>query len=259
VEVTSTSGLGSLAGGATAFAGAALDLRAAIGNEAVALSGSGTAGEGALLNGGAGAASLAGPVTLDSDVAIGVTGSAATLTLSGTVAGGFEITKVGSGTLILSNSGNSFSGGDDNINLNAGTLSVSSDGALGNQFNNLNFNGGSLATTANITTGRFATFNAAMNAITVSASTTLVFEGLIDGPGALVVNGPGDLELEGGQGSRQYLPGCGHAHRRWSLQPRRQFPDLLRRRPRNHEWRFRYPRRGAKWRIQYRDRRSRGG
>ncbi|MCX6839396.1 MAG: autotransporter-associated beta strand repeat-containing protein [Verrucomicrobia bacterium] len=60
------------------------------------------------------------------------------LTLSGIVDGAFTLAKTGTGTLVLGNSGNTFTG---NISVTGGTLAFGSDGALGNAANTLTVNG----------------------------------------------------------------------------------------------------------------------
>ena len=62
-------------------------------------------------------------------------------TVSGAVAGGDALAKIGSGTLILTNGSNSYPGG---TYLDAGILNVTSNGALGNSSGALTFNGGTL-------------------------------------------------------------------------------------------------------------------
>jgi autotransporter-associated beta strand protein len=60
------------------------------------------------------------------------------LTLSGIVDGAFTLAKTGTGTLVLGNSGNTFTG---NISVTGGTLAFGSDSALGNAANTLTVNG----------------------------------------------------------------------------------------------------------------------
>jgi fibronectin-binding autotransporter adhesin len=133
------SALGTTAGGTSVTSGAVLDLNGqTIGAEAVTINGTGISSGGALINSSGTAASLSGAVTLGSNASIGGTGST---TLSGVVSGAFALTKVGSGTLVLSNSGNSHS----STTLNAGTLSLGNATALGS--GTLTHAGGTLSTT----------------------------------------------------------------------------------------------------------------
>ena len=196
IEVISSNGLGGTSG-VTVSGGAALDLRAAAGTSAVALTGGGIGGTGALLNGGTNAASLSGPVTFNGDTVIGVTNAAATLTLNGAVSGTANLTTVGNGTLVLNNPGNTFGGPGKTITLDAGTLSVGSDGALGDPNNTLTFNGGALSTTQTFASSRGMTLNETTNNIAVAGSTTLTWAGVISGTGGLAATGPGTLALEG--------------------------------------------------------------
>lgn len=109
------------------------------------IAGSGIAGAGALVNNGANSVTLPGNVTMTASTAVGGSG---TLTLSGVVSdggGGFSFTKVGTGLLVLSNSGNTWGG---NTTVSGGVLrgaagsTVSDDG-------NLNLNGGAFESTVN--------------------------------------------------------------------------------------------------------------
>lgn len=63
----------------------------------------------------------AGAITLQSDSSVSAT-TGASLTLSGPVSGGFALTKIGDGTLILTNANNSFS----SLNISQGTVNLSS-------------------------------------------------------------------------------------------------------------------------------------
>ncbi len=177
-------------------AGAALDLRAALGNYAVAVTGSGIGGTGALLNGGTGAASLSGPVTLDGDTVIGVANAAASLTLSGVISGASNLTTVGAGTVALTNPGNTFGGVGKAVNLNGGTLSVTSDGVLGNSNNALNFNGGNLRLAGAVTSARAVNLNAAGGSIDTTQNSG-TFTGPFSGSGNLTMTGGNALTLSG--------------------------------------------------------------
>lgn len=139
VRLGKASALGTSAGGTIVSSGAVLDLNAqTIGSEAVTLNGTGISAGGALVNSSATAASLSGAVTLASNASIGGTGN---ITLSGTISGAFALTKVGAGTLTLSNSSNN----QASTTLSAGTLSLGNVAALGS--GQLTHAGGTLSTT----------------------------------------------------------------------------------------------------------------
>ncbi|NCX99458.1 MAG: hypothetical protein EBX35_13005, partial [Planctomycetia bacterium] len=74
------------------------------------------------------------------------------LSITGPLAGSFGITKTGAGTLVLGGA-NTFTG---DVTVNAGTLSVASDGALGNAANqvSLPFSGAGFRATGSFSTGR---------------------------------------------------------------------------------------------------------
>ena len=98
--------LGTTAGNTTVASGGVLDLNGqAVGAEPVVLNGHGISGAGALINGSGTAASLSGTISLNTASAVG---GANQVTLSGVISGG-QLTKVGSGTTILSGN-NTFTG-----------------------------------------------------------------------------------------------------------------------------------------------------
>lgn len=79
--------------------------------------------------------------------------------------------------------------------LSGGTLSISSDGNLGNPSGTLAFNGGTLQTTAGIVMNRATTLEAPGGTIETQAGTTLTQQGRISGSGGLAKTGDGTLTL----------------------------------------------------------------
>ncbi|RMR03623.1 Outer membrane autotransporter barrel [Pseudomonas savastanoi pv. glycinea] len=182
------------------------------GSGTLTLSGSNTYEGGTTLNAGAlivgsdtalatGALIAAGGTTLDSsqDVtlsnAISLGGDLTIagsndLTLSGTVSGTTgSLTKDGSGTLTVSGS-NTYGGG---TTLNAGTLIVASDAALGTGAL-IAEDGTTLDSSTDVTLDNATTLN---GNLAIAGSNDLTLKGDVDGAGGLVKNGIGDLILSG--------------------------------------------------------------
>ncbi len=111
------------------------------------------------------------------------------LDLSGTLshAGG---TTVNEGTLVLSGH-NTYTGG---TTLNGGTLQISDDANLGDASNALDFHGGTLATTGEVSTARAVNLDGSGTLNTTTGS-TLVVAGQVGGNGQLVKSGDGTLVL----------------------------------------------------------------
>ena len=122
------------------------------------------------------------------------------LTLTGVVSGnnnGFGAIHLAgnAGVLTLTNAANTFSG---NITLAIpSTLSVTSDGALGNTANAINFlagsNGGTLQAGASFTTGRAISMASGVNAKIDTQANTLTDTGVISGAGSVTKVGTGTL------------------------------------------------------------------
>lgn len=116
LAVTANNALGGVAGNTVVGATGTLDLRGV----------TYAAAEPLTLNGGTlqtstGTSSLAGAITLTADSIVNVSGTQ--LTLSGQITGaaGLDITKTGTGTLILTNAANSYAG---DTNISAGTVQI---------------------------------------------------------------------------------------------------------------------------------------
>ncbi len=111
----------------------------------------------------------------------------------GLVSGNGTLDKVGSGTLFLGNAANSYQGGTI---INAGIVSVASNGALGAAAGGITFAGPStLQTTASISSSRTVALNAAGTINTLGNDDT--FSGAISGTGSVTKAGTGTLVLTG--------------------------------------------------------------
>ncbi len=188
--VVNTGGTLALAGSGTTFAA-----------EGLTINGDGVSNSGALRN-------IAGANTWTGTVALGTTGSnsvgvdSGSLNISGVVSGGAgnNLTKVGNGTLTLSGA-NTFSG---STTVNAGTVSIAADNNLGTApgaatAGHLTLNGGTLQNTATMTlsTNRGIALGAAGGTIQTDTGTTLTYNGIAAGSGALAKTGTGTLILGG--------------------------------------------------------------
>jgi autotransporter-associated beta strand protein len=121
-----------------------------------------------------------------------------TLTWNGLVTIGVNkiLTKIGNGTLVLGNSSNLRD--DATVEIDAGTISISTNGNLGGAAT-LAFGGaggGVLQTTADMTSTRSVTLSA-NGTFETAADTTLTLSGGVSGAGGLIKTGDGTLALNG--------------------------------------------------------------
>ncbi|TBR29594.1 MAG: autotransporter domain-containing protein [Reyranella sp.] len=129
-------------------------------------------------------------------------GTASLSNFGGVIQGSGGLLKQGSGTLTLSGQ-NTYSGG---TTVNAGTLSISSDGNLGNTGGMLSLDGGALQTTAKLTSARSIMLGGGGGTISPDAGTTLTLTGPVGGAGGLTMAGAGTLALTG---ANTYAGGTG--------------------------------------------------
>ncbi len=134
-------------------------------------------------------------------------GAADTFRLGGTTSGTFDVSqigtgakydgfghfeKTGTGTWTLTGT----TAAATAWTLSQGVLSISSDANLGATSGNLTFNGGTLQTTANITSARNVTL-AGNGTLLTDVGTVLTLNGIVSGPGGLTKSGMGTLTLTG--------------------------------------------------------------
>ncbi|MDE2290808.1 MAG: autotransporter-associated beta strand repeat-containing protein, partial [Elusimicrobia bacterium] len=112
-------------------------------------------------------------------------------TVSSDIAGSGNLVKAGSGTLVLSGA-NTYTGG---TTLNAGAVSISSDGALGGSGGTFTVNVGTLSTTGGIVSQRTFVINGPFQFSTNGHDSSLA--GSIIGGGSMTVTGGGTLTLTG--------------------------------------------------------------
>ncbi|MBI5771329.1 MAG: autotransporter-associated beta strand repeat-containing protein [Verrucomicrobia bacterium] len=162
VEIQSSAGLGTNAAGTTIASGATLALSNNISSsEGLTVSGAGVGNSGALRNL-SGSNTLTGTVALGAATYVGVD-SGSTLTTTGIISGGFDLTKVGTGTLVLNGTANNTYTGTTAVT--AGTLELRQAGQLG---------GGTGVTT--VSDGAMLRVNG--NALTIAENVTLSGSGV---------------------------------------------------------------------------------
>ena len=112
-------------------------------------------------------------------------------TFAGVISGDGTLAKTGAGTVTLSGD-NTYTGG---TTIDAGTLSISSSGNLGDHSGTLSFDGGTLETTTVLTSARDITLKAGGG--TFQTASHLTASGTISGAGSLTKTGSGTLTLNG--------------------------------------------------------------
>jgi fibronectin-binding autotransporter adhesin len=222
LEVQNAAGLGTSAGGTSVTSGATLAFSGGITSPEgpLTLNGNGVGNLGAL-RGLFGANTLSGAIALGSETYIGVD-SGATLTSTGAISGGFGITKVGTGTLVLNSAtANTYTG---TTAVSAGTLEVQRSTSLGSinattvadaSTLRVNSSGLSLAENITVTGNGFAGAGAIQNTggsntitglvsmtgntlVASDSTNVLTVNGAISGAGFnLVKTGDGGLTLAG--------------------------------------------------------------
>ena len=118
---------------------------------------------------------------------------ASSTTFAGTIVGDGGLVKQGAGTLTLVGP-NTYG---SSTSIAGGTLSISSDASLGGPLSFLQLDGGTLQTTANLSTGRSVVLGNGGGSFSAGLGTTLTLNGTIGGGGGLAATGPGTVSLAG--------------------------------------------------------------
>ena len=199
LEVKSNNAMGTSAGGTTVASGATIDFQNVTYSTTEAL----TVNAGTI-KATTGTSSFAGAVTLGGNSEVNITGTQ--LTLSGAVGesgGARNLTKTGSGTLVLSSNASTYTG---NVIISAGMLTITDDRGLGSvpgsaSVDKVQIGAGSLGVDGNITinANRGFTLTSSASVIDVYGSRSATYNGIIAGSGthALTKNGSGSLTLGG--------------------------------------------------------------
>ncbi|WP_219847280.1 autotransporter-associated beta strand repeat-containing protein [Burkholderia multivorans] len=120
-------------------------------------------------------------------------GAAYTATINSVLAGATTLEKTDFGTLVL-NGANTYTGGTQ---IDGGVVQVASDANLGAAAGGLGLDGGTLRTTADMTTARAVTLGTNGGAFDTLSGTTLAIGSAIAGAGAMTKAGDGTLVLTG--------------------------------------------------------------
>lgn len=118
---------------------------------------------------------------------------AASTTFSGMIGGAGGLIKQGAGTLTLAGT-NTYGG---STSIAGGTLSISADGSLGGPLSFLQLNGGTLQSTASLSSSRSVVLGSGGGAFSAGLGTTLTLNGTIGGGGGLTTTGAGTVALAG--------------------------------------------------------------
>ena len=210
LAITNAAGLGATTGGTAVASGASLDLQnVAVGAENVSLA------AGASLRTSAGTSSLSGGITLAGPGnSLFDVGAGAELTVSGVISGSGGMEKNNAGTLVLT-AANTYAGVTQ-VNINAGTLAITNDSALGSTSGvttvrlggtlelrnvtvaeNINSNAGGIrvSTGASTLTGNIGPFSSVP--VNVLDGAQLTMSGVIFTAASVIKNGGGTLTLTG--------------------------------------------------------------
>ena len=122
-------------------------------------------------------------------------GAGFTATINSVLGGDAELVKTDGGTLVLGGA-NSYTGG---TRIAGGTVRIASDANLGATTGGVTLDGGTLATSADLTSAR-AIEIAGVGTIATADATTFTFNGLFSGTGELTKAGAGTLSILGDNG-----------------------------------------------------------
>ncbi len=117
-------------------------------------------------------------------------------TFNGVISGTGTITKISAGEIVLGNAANSFTG---TLAINDGTLSVASDGALGDPANGVTLAGDAvLKIDSTFATSRTITSGGTTNSVSVSGANEFTVNSPLGGAGSFIKSGTGILTIAPG-------------------------------------------------------------